>query len=332
MASISSHAFITDALREIDRVIGHFVEIAYQSFIRENTIIITMIFTLYVIFIGYRILMRNYPADIISLTNHMIILLIVYGLVMQWDLYHRFIYHIFTNEPEHIARVLVNSTGQRVTTQEVGEALNEIYHGGMQSAKFLLATRGIKTSLFGMIVACFTFLACLQALVFLIYAKMGMAVLLALGPLFILFTLWNNTKGWFIRWLNSLFVLALIPILTVTILSLMLSIIHLVTDDLIEQAKVGEIGFFTIILFGGLSIVNFSLLRQVLPLAGSLGSGFNLQAFKLNISTNRLNLPKQVSSVFKNTSDRKNEKTHYASSSQSNNTQRASPVAKHSKV
>jgi type IV secretion system protein VirB6 len=105
-----------------------------------------------------------------------------------------------------------------------------------------------------------------------------MAIALALGPIFLPFVLWESTRGWFVSWLSKLFNFALIPIVTASILSLMLSVMDLVLPDLNRQAVQGDPDFFTMGLFGGLSLVTAFLLKQSLPIASSLSGGFTLAA------------------------------------------------------
>ena len=105
-----------------------------------------------------------------------------------------------------------------------------------------------------------------------------MAIALALGPIFLPFILWESTRGWFVSWLRKLFNFALIPIVTASILSLMLSVMELVLPDLNSQAAQGNPDFFTMGLFGGLSLVTAFLLKQSLPIASSLSGGLTLAA------------------------------------------------------
>ena len=105
-----------------------------------------------------------------------------------------------------------------------------------------------------------------------------MAIALALGPIFLPFILWESTRGWFVSWLRKLFNFALIPIVTASILSLMLSVMDLVLPDLHRQATQGNPDFFTMGLFGGLSLVTAFLLKQSLSIASSLSGGLTLAA------------------------------------------------------
>lgn len=146
----------------------------------------------------------------------------------------------------------------------------------MSAAGKLLSGFSIQKFLCAILLIIFTFLCCLVALGLLIYVKLAMAIGLALGPLFLPFMLWESTRGWFVSWLQKLFNFSLIPIITASILSLMLSLINLVLPDLNQQAIQGDPDFFTVGLFGGLSLVTAFLLKQSLSIASSLSGGLTL--------------------------------------------------------
>ncbi|MFM2322703.1 MAG: Legionella vir ue protein [Pseudomonadota bacterium] len=277
MAALSAHTFITDTLTAVDNVIGHYVETVYQNLVQQYNSTLLLLCTLYILLLGYRFTMRTLSADFSTISRHLIVLCIVYGLIVNWSLYHLFVYNLFTNEPGHIAQVMVHASNPLTLDGSVAQALNQVYSTGMDTSKKLFSG-GIRLFFCSIFIFAFTFLCCLTALGLLIYAKLAMAIALALGPIFLPFVLWESTRGWFVSWLSKLFNFALIPIVTASILSLMLSVMDLVLPDLNRQAAQGDPDFFTMGLFGGLSLVTAFLLKQSLPIASSLSGGFTLAA------------------------------------------------------
>jgi type IV secretion system protein VirB6 len=275
--TLSTETFITDTLTAVDQVIGHFVQSVYQQLVQQHSGLLVLLATFYILLLGYRFTVHTLSADLNTISRHLIVLLIVYGLITHWPLYHLFIYNIFTNEPNYIAKVIAQASGQVLHETSV-QALNHVYSAGMKAAQKLFAEFGIQKLLAGLFVVVFTFLCCLVALGLLIYTKLAMAVGLALGPLFLPFMLWESTRGWFVSWLQKLFNFSLVPIVTTGILTLMLSIINLVLPDLSDQSTVGDPNFFTLGIFGGLSLVTAFLLKQSLSIASSLSGGLTLSA------------------------------------------------------
>ena len=92
MITVSS--FFSGTLNTVDAVIGDFVSIAYQHFMQANSGLITLLFTLYIMFLGFKFLYSTQLVSAGFLVKHIILMLCAYGLVMNWQLYHLFVYNI----------------------------------------------------------------------------------------------------------------------------------------------------------------------------------------------------------------------------------------------
>lgn len=289
---ISVNTFFTDTLNTVDNVIGAFVHSAYSNLIQSNAAVITAAFTLYVVILGYRFLTHTLNADLMTITRHMVIMLCVYGLIMSWSLYNLFIYNIFTNEPGQIAQVLIDSSGQLRPGETTAQALNAIFEAVFQACRGFLghagfSASGIAFAFYALIVFVIGMFLCTVALLMFIYAKMAMAIGLALGPIFILFLLWEATRELFAAWIRKLVTVALIPIVTSAVLALMLSVIN-VTLPLVKLPPESQ-QFSGIMPFLGLSLATAFILTQVYSFCSSLAGGITLS----NLS-NAINLGKQA--------------------------------------
>src|SRR5205085_173554 len=171
--------------------------------------LISLLFTFYVMFLGYRFLFHDHHFNLSTVTKHMVVMLCTYGMVMHWDLYHLFVYDIFTNEPAHITEILIDSSGKLHGSESIAQALDDIYAAIVKAAmgffgEISFSAAGLAFLIYGLLVFLIGSLLCLFALLLFVYAKMMMAIALALGPLFILFILWDSTKGIFSAWLKKL--------------------------------------------------------------------------------------------------------------------------------
>lgn len=276
---IISESFVTSTLNTVDAVVGNFVEMAYMNFVQANSGVITLLFTVYVMFIGYQFLHHNHHFNLSVVIKHLVVMLCVYGLVMNWHLYHLFIYNIFTKEPGNIAKIMIDSAGSMHGTASITEALDAIYLAVINAATRLFGQVGFSVAslaflIYGVLVLLIGTVMCVFALLLFIYAKMMMAVVLALGPIFILFILWESTKGMFSAWLNMLITIALIPIVTSAILVLMLSVINVTLPNMNEP--VNTMQFYGIAPFLGLSLATTLILSQVFRICSSMGGGLTL--------------------------------------------------------
>lgn len=208
-------------------------------------------------------------------------MLCVFGLVMNWQLYHLFVYNIFTNEPANISQVLIGAAGDGHAVGSIADALDGISEAVVNAAFGLFGEIGFSPSdlafiFYGLLVLIIGGMMIIYALLLFIYAKMMMAVSLALGPIFILFIMWDQTKGLFAAWLNKLITIALIPVITSAILMLMLSVVNVTLPHL--KQPVGEMQFIGIIPFLGLCLTTVLILSQVLRISSSLGGGIALSS------------------------------------------------------
>lgn len=284
---ISASTFFTDTFNTVDAVIGNFVNLAYVNFIQANLEMITLLLTVYIMFLGYRFLNHGHHFGMHQIMRHLIVMLVVYGLVMRWDLYNTFIYNIFTNEPGNIAKIMIDSAGSTTGGTSITQALDSIYQSIIDAAmgffgQINFSASGIAFFFYGILIFLIGMTMCIFALLLFIYAKMMMAIIVALGPLFILFYLFDTTKNLFGAWLQQLITIALIPIITSAILVLMLSVIHVTLPNLNQPIE--HMQFYGIAPFLGLSLATAMILSQVLKICSSLGSGLTLDGLSKGAS------------------------------------------------
>jgi type IV secretion system protein VirB6 len=120
---------------------------------------------------------------------------------------------------------------------------------------------------------------CVYTMFLIALSSIASAVLLAIGPLFIVMLLFDATRRFFDAWIAQLANYALITILTVLVAALLLQVVKsyaaqtaargaaLVTVDALDMVLV--------------AVLVFLLLRQVMPIASSLAGGLALSSLSL---------------------------------------------------
>ena len=283
---IDPNAFFTDTMNTVDMVIGTFVQTVYNNLVQGNKLTITLLFTLYVMLIGYRILTNISQASSISIVRHLIIVSAIYGLLINWNLYNTLVYNVFTNEPGDLAQVVINSSGQIHAGETVAQAMDSIFSAFSRGAANFYShigwsSAGLGCLLYGTLILIAGIILCVFALLFMIYAKMGMAIALALGPIFLIFFLWDSTRGIFSAWINKLITFALIPIILAGVMSLMLSIINVTLPSITQPPEQSH--FTGILIFCALSFVTAIIFYFVKSYASALG-GFMIGGISQGIS------------------------------------------------
>jgi type IV secretion system protein VirB6 len=108
-------------------------------------------------------------------------------------------------------------------------------------------------------------------------SSIALAVLLAIGPLFIAMLLFDSTKRFFEAWIAQLANYALITILTILIATLLLQIVKsYATQTAALGSAIHTVDALDMLL---VSVLVFLFMRQVMPTAAGLAGGVALNTF-----------------------------------------------------
>ena len=114
------------------------------------------------------------------------------------------------------------------------------------------------------------------AAVLLMVSKLGVGILLAVGPFFVLIRLLDLGKGLFEGWLRQLLTFALIPIFVYSLIALNFGILNSAADQLTAASAADAVTFTAAVPYLLVAIVNLVLLTQVMGWAGGVGGGIAL--------------------------------------------------------
>jgi len=118
---------------------------------------------------------------------------------------------------------------------------------------------------------------CVYTLFLLALARVALAVLLAVGPVFIVLLLFETTQRFFEHWIAQLVNYALIGVLAVLTASLMLTVVEAYATQTAELgAAILTVDALDMLLVAGLVLL---ILRQVMPIAARLAGGVALASF-----------------------------------------------------
>jgi type IV secretion system protein VirB6 len=232
--------------------------------------------TIYVMAWGYLHLTGKIEEPVITGVKRILVLALILGVGLRLWLYNSVIVDTFYNAPAQLAAAVVGSPDPIGTIDTIWD------RGG--AVADVLWTKGASSwnpgyFIAGGLVWCLIGLLCVYAMFLLALSNIALAILLALGPLFIALLLFETTKRFFEAWIAQLATYALITVLTVMVAALLLQI---VLSYATQTAARGS-GLFTVDVLHMLLIATlvFLVLRQIMPIAAGLAGGISLSSFGL---------------------------------------------------
>lgn len=262
---------INDILKSVDSVTVDFVKNGFQQihYYWISTGLLASIFTLYVLLYLYQMKYQDLP--ITEGLSRLLKFLVVFVLVTDWEVFYTLIFRVFTDEPLVIAsKLLPNQTSEN--------AINQFFATGMQQGQALITNlpMSVKGIVIRVLSAILVFVAtCLfffYAIGLIIIAKFYLAVLLAIGPYFIIAHLFDATKGLTQAWTKACLNFCLVPIFVgaVMLLSTKLASNFLHPGTMLGAGPEDAMSFAQILGYLFCSIISLYLFKTVPEKAASL--------------------------------------------------------------
>lgn len=233
---------------------------------------LTMLLTLWIAFLGFGLITGRTRLGLSSLTPRMVTLVLVITFATSWVAFQSVFWNLAVGAPDQIATVLMGTDGSATTIfadklDVVMLSLMEASGGDAMDAN---------TSVFsppGLLWSGGTMLL-LGTVGVLATCKIALAILMGLGPIFILLALFDATRGLFVGWLKGVVLMALAPLFAVLGGSLMLELAVPVLSSLL--ATPGKIDVRPAMAFFMIGAVHLALMAMVLKVSATMVSGWSV--------------------------------------------------------
>lgn len=231
--------------------------------------------TIYVMMWGFLSLTGRIQEPIWEGVKRIFTMALILGIGLRLWTYNATIVDTFFNAPGQLAAAIVGA-GSPVAI------IDTIWDRGGTVAGFLWNKGGVLSGdvgfyIAGAVVWLIMGAVAVYALFLMALSKVALAVILALGPLFIVLLFFDATKRFFEAWIAQLANYALIAVLTSLVASLMLALVSsYATQTAALGAAIVTVDALNMILCAALV---FLLMRQVMPIAAGLASGIALSSF-----------------------------------------------------
>lgn len=263
---------VAAALRAVDCTAGEFTAQAFGRLFAPGgalTPVLTIALTLFVAFFAISLLLGRSNIGVKSLTPRMITLGLVVTFATSWVAYQSVVWNLALAAPDWLATVLGGTDGS--ATQVFAQKIDVVFLAVQEATKgqedigafspagilwlgamlFLLGTVGV-----------------------LVTARIGLAVLVALGPIFVVMALFNGTRGLFTGWLKGVVLLALTPLFAVLGGGVMLELAVPILAAL--TATPGMVDPQAAVAFFMIGAVHVALMAMALKVAGAVVAGWRV--------------------------------------------------------
>ena len=233
---------------------------------------LTILLTLYVAFFAFSLITGRSRLGISALTPRMITLGLVLTFATSWMAYQSVVWNLAVGAPNQIASILMGTSGS--ATQIFADKIDVVFSVLIDTAG-QQAEEGAATTFSppGLLWLGGTLLL-LGTVGVLATSKIALAILLGLGPIFVVLALFNSTRGLFVGWLKGVVMLALTPLFAVLGGSLMLELAVPVLRNLAPTP--GQIDASAAMAFFMIGAVHVALMILVLKATGTMVSGWTV--------------------------------------------------------
>lgn len=265
---------------------GHYSEImtsvesTCSSFISQNVSAVAngikdpafMLLSFYILLWGFTHLMNLVQEPITDAIKRFLKIIVIFGVAFQMATYNSYIVDTFTNGFDQLAGLFGGASGASSSSN-----LDSIFQNTWNVGTKFWNSAGIWDNMgfyfVGLIIWLMAAIISAYSAYLIILSKVAIAILVALGPLFIISTLFESTKSYFNNWLGMLCNYGFVLVLVIAVNSFMLTLYSRFLGEINLTGDLQVISVAPIIIT---SIISVMVLSQIPSIAQGLGGGAQL--------------------------------------------------------
>jgi type IV secretion system protein VirB6 len=249
---------------------------------------LTILLTLYVALFAFALITGRSRIGVNSMTSRLVTMGLVLTFATSWIAYQSVVWNLATGAPNELAGLLTGTPGN--ATDVFAAKLDAVFQALILASNGQTADSAFSPP--GLLWVGGTLLL-LGTVGILATSRIALAVLLALGPIFVVLALFPGTRGLFTGWLKGVVLLALAPLFAVLGGSLMLDLAVPVLSALL--ATPGQIDPQAAMAFFMVGAVHAALMILVMKVAGTMVSGWSVFGLAHKPAGNRADAAPPVS-------------------------------------
>ena len=275
----SATSGVAAALRSVDCLASESAGEAFGRLFGMNGALLpalTILLTVYIAFLAISLLTGRSQLSISALTPRMITLGMVLTFATSWVAYQSVVWNLAAGAPDQLAGIIAGVPGS--ATRLFADRIDLIFSAiaeAAEQASVAAAAQPTASSSFTPVDLMWlgALLLLLGTVGVLVTAKIALAVLVAIGPVFVVLALFSGTRGLFAGWVRAVVMLAITPLFVVLGGHLTTELAVPVIAGLREAEAVdgrAAIGLFLI------ASIHCALMLMVLRAAGTMVAGWKL--------------------------------------------------------
>ncbi len=263
------------ALNSVNDALNTYVSDVATNIVGAITPVATTLVTIYVVLWGISMLMGKISEPVMDGFGRIARLSVILGIALNVGRYNAYLSDMLWNSPDVLAGYIAAGFSDGTTNiQFLDNLLSQIFDMG--TAFWQAGTMDAIPDVGMVIIAILIYLAGLiltgYAAFLLILSKMALAIILGIGPLFIMMVMFEPTKKLFDSWIGQALSFVFLVVLTSAAIKLILTIIQKYMLDVsgLVAADVGVIQAMPVI---GLCGIGVLVMMQLSAIASALGGG-----------------------------------------------------------
>jgi type IV secretion system protein VirB6 len=263
---------VAAALRAVDCAASEVTATAFGRLFApggQMASVLTILLTVYVAIFAIQLMTGRGGLGVRSLTPRMITIGLVLTFATSWVAYQSVVWNLAIGAPDYIATILTGDDGS--ATETFAQKIDIVFVA-IQEANGPQNDFGAFTPEGLMWMGALLFM--LGTVGLLVTAKVALALLVALGPIFVVMALFNATRGMFAGWIKGVVLLAIAPLFAVLGGGLMLELAVPILASLV--ATPGQVDPQAAMAFFMIGAVHMALMFMVLKVATTMVSGWSV--------------------------------------------------------
>lgn len=273
LAAQSMGTGVSAALTAVDCIASTVSEQAFNRLFGSEgqlTFALTLMLVLYVSFFAISLMLGRSNLGVRALLPKVITMGLVMGFATSFVAFSTIFYNIFIGGPDQIAGILTGTQDESATAV-FAQKLDVVFLAIQQASG---PTTDINAFSPPGMMWLGAMLLLLGTVGLLVTARIALALLLAVGPIFVVLALFNGTRGLFTGWLKGLTMMALAPLFAVLGGSIMLELAVPVLTALVKPD--GTIDQQAAMAFFLVGAVHMALMLMALVVTGMMVSGWQV--------------------------------------------------------